>query len=202
MKATPFAVTLLFAGVIPGSGQALPVATEAVNTAGGNATISPNTWIEIHGSNLAETTMDWSTWNFANGLPTAIGGVSVTVNNKPAVVSYVSPTQVNVLAPLDTATGPVPVQVTNQYGKSTPVAPMEQSASPGFLVIDEPHGHVAARHLDYSLLGPASLSAPGSTFTPAKPGEIVLLYGTGLGRPIHRSRTRCPARAHCPRCPP
>jgi uncharacterized protein (TIGR03437 family) len=39
-----------------------------------------------------------------------------------------------------------------------------------------------ARHADYNLLGPASMSVPGYTFTPAVPGEIVLLYGNGFGQ--------------------
>jgi uncharacterized protein (TIGR03437 family) len=107
--------------------------------------------------------------------------VSATVNNKPAVISYISPNQINVLSPLDTATGPVAVQVTTPSGKSTPLNPTEQSISPGFLVIDTA-GHIAARHLDYSLLGDASLSIPGYPFTPARPGETVLLYSTGFGQ--------------------
>jgi uncharacterized protein (TIGR03437 family) len=152
-----------------------------INTAGGNPTIAPNTWLEIHGSNLAPATMDWSAWDFSNGLPTALGGVSASVKGKPAVISYISPTQINVLSPLDTAAGPVAVQVTTPAGKSTPVTPTEESISPGFLVIDTA-GHVAARHLDYSLLGDASLSIPGYPFTPARPGETVLLYATGFGQ--------------------
>ena len=177
---TFFAAALLFTGCLWPQ-DALPIATEAINTAGGNPTFAPNTWIEIHGANLAPTTMDWSTWNFLNGLPTSLGGVSATVNGKPAVVSYISPTQINVLAPLDTATGPVAVQVTTPAGKSTPLTSTEQSTSPGFLVIDTV-GRVAARHLDYSLLGDASLSIPGYPFTPARPGETVLLYATGFGQ--------------------
>jgi uncharacterized protein (TIGR03437 family) len=161
--------------------QNLPIVTKVVNTAGGNPIIAPNTWIEIHGANLAPATMDWSGWNFANGLPTSLDGVSVTVDNKPAVISYISPTQINVLAPLDTAVGPVPVQVTTAAGESTPVAPTEEPTSPGFLVIDTA-GHVAARHMDYSLLGDVSLSIPGYPFTPARPGETVLLYATGFGQ--------------------
>jgi uncharacterized protein (TIGR03437 family) len=161
--------------------DALPVATAAINTAGGSPTIAPNTWIEIHGSNLSPTTADWSTWNFSGGLPTSLGGVSATVNNKPAVISYISPTQINVLAPLDTAAGSVPVQVTTPSGESTPLNATEQSTSPGFLVVDTA-GHVAARHMDYSLLGDASLSIPGYPFTPAQPGETVLLYATGFGQ--------------------
>lgn len=179
MKTASLTTALLFAGALwP---QSLPVATEVVNTAGGSPTIAPNTWLEIHGANLAPVTMDWSTWNFANGLPTSLAGVSATVNNKPAVISYISPTQINVLAPLDTATGPVAVQVTTPAGKSTPLNPTEESTSIGFLVIDV-DGHVAARHLDYSLAGDASLSVAGYPFTPARPGETVLLYATGFGQ--------------------
>jgi uncharacterized protein (TIGR03437 family) len=75
----------------------------------------------------------------------------------------------------------VPVQVTTQYGTTAILTPTEQSTSPGFLQIDVA-GHVAARHLDYSLLGPAASSVPGYTFTPATPGETVLLYATGFGQ--------------------
>ena len=202
MKAISLATALIVAGAIPGFCQtphrslasifnsklafylpapdSTPISTAVVNTAGGTPTIAPNTWIEIHGSNLAQTTMTWDSWNFANGLPYALAGVSATVNNKPAVILYISPTQINALAPLDSAAGPVPVQVTTQYGKSTPLTPNEQVIAPGFLVGVYPY--VAALHLDYSLLGPASLTQPGYTFTPAKPGETVVLYAVGFGQ--------------------
>ena len=183
VKAIFFTTALVFSGAVPGHCQApsIPVTTSVINTVGGLPTIAPNTWLEIHGANLAQTTMDWSQSNFLNGLPTTLGGVSATIDNKPAAIYYISPTQINVLAPLDTATGPVPVQVTTQYGKSIPLTPMEESISPGFLVIDLA-GHVAARHLDGSLLGPSSLDQPDYPFTPAKPGETVTVYATGFGQ--------------------
>ena len=34
-----------------------------------------------------------------NRLPTQLGGVSVSIDGKPAYVYYISPTQINVLAP-------------------------------------------------------------------------------------------------------
>ena len=43
---------------------------------------------------------------------------------------------------------------------------------------------IAAMHADYSLLGPASMSVPGYTFTPATPGETILLFGDGFGLPV------------------
>jgi len=180
MNTASLAAVFLFAGALWPQ-DTLPVVTKAINTAGGNPTIAPNTWLEIHGSNLAPTTMDWSAWNFADGLPTSLGGVSATINGMPAIISYVSPTQVNVLAPLDTAAGPVAVQVSTPAGESLPLVTMEQSTSPGFFVIDI-QGHVAARHLDYSLVGDTSPSVPDYAFTPARPGETVLLYATGFGQ--------------------
>jgi len=162
-----------------------PSITGVVTTQGGdlshNTNIAQNTWIEIHGSNLAPSTLDWSNQDFSKGLPLSLGGVSATVNNKPAAISYISPTQVNILTPLDDSVGPVPVQLSTPNGVTQIATAMEAPASPSFLVLDAA-GHVAARHADFSPAGPASLSVPGFTFTPVKPGEVVLLYAVGLGQ--------------------
>jgi len=160
-----------------------PISNTVVNTAGGTPTIAPNTWLEIHGSNLAQTTETWSNADFSKGLPTSLGGVTATINGKQAAIYYISPTQLNVLGPVDTAAGPVSVQVTTAYGTTAPLNPTEQAIAPGFLEFDAPTGHVTSTHLDYSLLGPSSLSQPGYVFTPAKPGETVVLYATGFGQP-------------------
>jgi uncharacterized protein (TIGR03437 family) len=146
-----------------------------------NSNIAQNTWIEVHGTNLSQSTQDWSNQDFTKGLPMALGGVSAMVNNKPAAVSYVSPTQVNVLTPLDNSTGPVAVQLATPFGNTAAFTSTMLPVSPSFLVIDAA-GHVAARHIDYSLAGPAALSAPGYPFTPVKPGDIVLLYSVGFGQ--------------------
>jgi len=172
-----------FFTLTPAAAGPPPAITAVVTTSSQAAYISQNTWIEIHGSNLAQTTTTWSSLpasDFTTNLPTSLGGVSATVNGKAGAVFYVSPTQVNVLAPLDSATGTVPLQLTTN-GQSVTQTVTEVQTSPAFLVIDTA-GHIAARHLDYSLLGPASLSSPGYTFTPAKVGELVLLYATGFGQ--------------------
>src|SRR5262249_19700483 len=41
--------------------------------------------------------------------------------------------------------------------------------------------HVAAIHLDGTLVGPTSFSVPGYTFTPAKAGETISVYANGFG---------------------
>jgi hypothetical protein len=92
--------------------------------------IAPGTWITIRGSNLSAATRIWTDSDFSgNNLPTQLDGVSVTANGKPAYVYYISPTQLNVLAPDDPAQGgSVPIQVTTPYGKSSIVNVTEWTA--------------------------------------------------------------------------
>jgi uncharacterized protein (TIGR03437 family) len=168
--------------------QPSPVITLVANAEGGSLTIAPNTWVEIKGSNLAPAGVSspncapgycWQASDFVNNqLPVKLHGVSVTVNGKSAYVYYISPTQVNILTPPDTAQGAVMVQVTANNGSSQPFAVQEQSLSPSFFVFNG-GPYVAATHVGGALLGPASLYA-GLT-TPAKPGEVVVLYANGFG---------------------
>lgn len=171
--------------------DSVPISTEVVTTSSNEPTIAPNTWIEIHGTNLAQETTIWSSLPasaFSTTLPTSLGGVSATVNNKPAAVYYISPTQVNVLAPVDSAVGPVQVQLTTQYGSTAPMAINEQTYSLAFLIIDQPQTHVAAVHNGSNSVPAGTVIAPagefsGLTTVPAQPGENVSIYATGFGQP-------------------
>src|SRR5262249_4486528 len=105
-----------------------------------------------------------------------------TVNGKPAFVYFVSPNQVNVLPPLDNTTGPVEVVVSSGGVSSTSFIANLQTVSPAFPLVGSTR-YVLATHTDYSLVGPASLSAPGYAFTPAHKGETIIVYAFGLGLP-------------------
>ncbi len=148
------------------------VVSAAANVPG----VSPGAWISIYGQNLALTTTDWSGHINGNTLPTSLNGVTVSIDNKPAPISFVSPTQINAQVPDDSNSGPVLVVVTNAYGTSAGQTPTMSTYAPSFFTFDGTR--IAAQHADYSPLGPNSV-APGAT--PAKPGETVLLYGTGFG---------------------
>jgi len=168
--------------------DSVPISTEVVTTSSNEPTIAPNTWIEIHGTNLAQESTTWSSLPasaFATTLPTSLGGVTATVNNKPAAVYYVSPTQVNVLAPVDTAVGPVQVQVSTQYGSTAPMSINHQTYSLAFLIVDLTH--VAAVHNSSSSLNGTLIAPPGEfpglTTVPAQPGENVSIFATGFGEP-------------------
>jgi uncharacterized protein (TIGR03437 family) len=174
--------------------QATGASITSVETANGGTDIAQNSWTVIKGNNLVpanapSTGVIWSTApEFNQGkMPTQLGGVSVTVDGKPAFIYYycsaaTSPCasdQINVLTPLDSASGPVQIVVTNGTVSSAPFTVNLKSVSPALLLFDS--SHVAATHLDGSLLAPATLY-PGLS-TPAKPGEQVVLYGVGFGLP-------------------
>jgi uncharacterized protein (TIGR03437 family) len=144
--------------------------------------IAPGTWITIRGSNLSTTTRIWGAADFSgNNLPTQLDGVSVTVNGKPGYVYYISPTQLNVLAPDDSARGSVPVQVTVANVKSNVENAVESALSPGLFTFTPAGGkYAAAVRADGVYLTPPNLF-PGLATASAKPGDIILLFGTGFG---------------------
>jgi uncharacterized protein (TIGR03437 family) len=158
-----------------------PQISLVANAEGESPAIAPNTWVEIKGSNLAPAgdSRIWQGSDFVNNqMPVKLDGVSVTVNGKNAFVYYISPTQVNILTPPDTISGPVQVVVSNNGVASGAYSAQAQAVSPSFFVFNG-GPYVAATHANGSLLGPTSLYS-GST-TPAKPGETIVLYANGFG---------------------
>jgi uncharacterized protein (TIGR03437 family) len=155
-----------------------PVVSSVTNAASGNAAIAPNTFTSINGTNLAPSgdSRTWAASDFIIGMPTTLDGVSVTVNGTRAYVSYISPTQINVLTPPGPLSGSVTVQVTVNGAASAPFSVNAQVDDPAFF---QWGNYVAATHADNSPVGPASLF-PGKS-TPVKPGETITLWANGFG---------------------
>ncbi len=146
-------------------------------------TIQPTSWISIYGTNLATSTALW-TGNF----PTSLGGASVTVNGKPGYLYYASPTQLNLQAPSDTATGSVNVVVTTGNGTSTSTVTLGQFG-PSFSSLDGKHVAGIILRLDgsgafgggtYDIVGPTGTSLGYKTVA-AKAGDSLVLFGVGFG---------------------
>src|SRR5262249_40226484 len=101
---------------------------------GGFSSISPGSWVEIYGSNLAANTRSWGGADFKSGnAPTSLDGTSVSVGGQPAFVDYISPGQVNVLVPSNVATGVQQITVTTLGGISSPFGITVNSLQPGLL---------------------------------------------------------------------
>jgi uncharacterized protein (TIGR03437 family) len=145
-----------------------------VNGASFQPGMAPNSWITIQGTNLASVTDSWSSSVVHGQLPTILDGVSINVGGTPAYVQYVSPTQINALTPPNTVTGPFQVTVSNPSGTSAPASVISQPAQPAFF--EWPGHYAVALHA-----GDYSPAINGVSTTPAKPGDILILWGTGLG---------------------
>jgi uncharacterized protein (TIGR03437 family) len=158
----------------------VPNITAVTNAGSFQANFASAAWVSIFGTNLSSATYSWQSSDFVNGLlPTSLEGVSVTINGAPAYVDYISPTQINVLAPDDATTGSAQVQVTVAQQTSNSFSVPKNQFSPAFFTINN-GAYVAALHSDYSLVGSANL-LPGVTTRPAQPGETIQLYATGFG---------------------
>ena len=161
-----------------------------VQSAGGfnaNAGLASGTWLEIYGSNLTcSQPRGWAGSDFnGNQAPTSLNNVSVTVDGIPAYVDYVSPGQVNVQAPDDSHTGAgIAVVLKNGAGSSNTFPMQKNSIAPALLSPSsfDTQGHqwVVAQHSDQSYVGKLGLIS-GLQFSPARPGETIVIYGIGFG---------------------
>jgi len=171
--ATTFTLTPAAAGNLP---TISPAGVTANAT--GLPLIGPNAYVNILGSNLSSVTDVWTSHIANNTLPTQLDGVSVTIGGMMTYVQYVSPTQIQVLTPPNLGFGPVAVQVTNSAGTSTTAVVTSQQYAPGFFLWA--NNQPVATHADYTDAMKNGTYA-GLTTVPAKPGEYIVLWGTGFG---------------------
>ena len=85
------------------------------------------------------------------------------------------------LTPLDNALGELDIVVTSGTSSTPAFAVTMKTVAPFFLLFDT-RGHVVATHANNALVGPTNLF-PGLS-SPARPGEVVVLYAVGFGLPV------------------
>lgn len=175
--------------------QSLPTISEVrrIEGWGDGNTFSTGSWLQIKGSNLAPFTGPWLDADFVDGVArTSLAGTSVSIKGLPGAISYISPTQINVQAPDDASTGPVPVSVTNCSGTSSPVTSanlQKTSLAPGLLAPPatiSPYFNIGGKQYLAATIGFQNLFVGNSSilpgfFQPAKPNDSILLYGIGFG---------------------
>jgi uncharacterized protein (TIGR03437 family) len=139
----------------------------SIFTSAVGAPVAPGSVLQIYGSNLASQTAAATTIP----LTTTLGGTSVLIGGIPAPLYFVSPGQINAQAPFELpAGGQYQVQVTSDGATGSPESIYMAPVSPALASL--PTGAIIAEHADYSLV---------STDSPAKPGETILIYLSGLG---------------------
>jgi uncharacterized protein (TIGR03437 family) len=132
------------------------------------APFAPNSVLSIFGSNLSWYAVAMSATTVA--APTSLGGVTVYVNGLAAPLLYVSGPQINFLIPSMELIGNVTVRVERQGTSGPKVTITLVNCAPA--LFDLGTGFAIATHADGTLLSAAS---------PGQPGEIVVVYATGLG---------------------
>jgi uncharacterized protein (TIGR03437 family) len=154
-----------------------PAICQVLNGASLQPGISPNSWATIKGFGLAGATDTWDKAVVNGQLPVGVDGVSVTVGGKPAYIYYVSSSQINFLVP-DVPAGPQQVIVTNGALTSPPsIVPVSQY-SPAFFAW--PGNQAVATRQDFTW-AVKNTTFSGTTTIAAKPGEIIIFWGTGFG---------------------
>ena len=148
---------------------------DLVNAASGApGPLAPGTVATLFGTGLAYTTRQQSADdNTGDFLPVLLPGTGVRVflNNQPAHLYYVSPTQINFVIPVSLAVGKAELDVTLDGRRGPTLAVTLESEAPEFFLGE-------GRFIAATNAGNQPLTAE----RPAQPGDVVVLYATGLGR--------------------
>ncbi|HEV8147657.1 MAG TPA: hypothetical protein VGP79_14805 [Bryobacteraceae bacterium] len=161
-----------------GTGAAPFYTAESIANSAANVTalFAPNTFVTIYGVDLANNIVAIGPDDIRGGiLPTVLigSGVRVLVNQISANLYYVSPTQVNFLIPTLLAPGPAVVQLTIDGRAGPPITIALEATAPSLFQTDV--RTILATH------GNGSVATHDA---PARRGEIITLWATGLGPTI------------------
>jgi len=164
-----------------------PVIDHAISAGafGALTDFASGSWLEIFGSNFASETKQWQGSDF-NGInaPTSLSGINVSINGNPAYIWYIAEGQINAQAPADATTGQVKVVVNTCSNSSSAYSMQKDALAPGLLApsnfLVNGTQYLVAQHQDGTYVGNTGLIS-GVQFSPAKPGELLTIYGVGFG---------------------
>ncbi len=179
-ETTGDAFVAIFSGLTSSVAAPVPVITDVENGASFQTGLAANAWFTIKGSLLSTVTDTWDKAIVNGALPTKLDGVTVTVGGKPAYIYYVSPTQINAVAP-DVPSGTAQVVVSNSIGTSLATSVTAGIYGPAFFQWVAPNNtlYAVATRTDFTLaVKDGTFAVPTVA---AKPGDVIILWGTAFG---------------------
>jgi uncharacterized protein (TIGR03437 family) len=139
----------------------------AASFAPSTAGVSRGELVTLFGSNLASAAV------VDGRFPATLGGVLVLINSKVAPIYEVGPNRITVQIPFSVTESAATIQVITNGMASNSVPLFVRQTTPGVFLIDiNNRKYAAALHPDFKLVTPDN---------PAKPGETLAVYVTGLG---------------------
>ncbi len=133
-----------------------------------STTVAPGALFNVYGSNLAPATVTAPAT--PKNWPTLLGGVQVFVDDVPAPLYYVGPSQIVAQIPSSVSLGAASVVVSNAGALSDPIRLTVKQAAPSILTYSG--NRAIAQNQDYSL---------NAATSPAAVGSYVTLYLVGSG---------------------
>lgn len=172
------ALAVLFTGAA--SGQAPSYSAGSIVNASDYAPgpFAPNSALSLFGFNLSfqQPQVVTSSLMMGSFYPTQVAGVSVYMDSMLVPLLYVSASQINFLVPTNEIAGPAQITVVRQGVRGPTVTVDLVAAAPQIFTYDIGGypGYAIAQNWNtgYGIVTPD---------TPAHPGDIVILYLTGLG---------------------
>ena len=152
------------------------------------APIAPGTIIAVFGTNLTKDNVivDDTALGPDGKIVTTLGGASVKINGIAAPMLRAYPTQLVVQMPVEltgVASAQVEVSVEGQSQSSTPQTFFVDALSPGIFIVGAGQGAILnAVELDQGIKSLAAAVGSFPNARPARPGETVVIFCTGLGR--------------------
>ena len=145
---------------------------------GQSSSVAPGSIAALFGTNLTDGTSclpPKCNATFTNGrLDTTMAGAEVTVNGTPVPIFYATPAQLGIQIPFEVTGTSATVSVSVGGQASTLGTITLAPVSPGiFTATSDGKGAGAITHVNGSAV---------TTQNPAQPGELVILYATGLGQ--------------------
>jgi uncharacterized protein (TIGR03437 family) len=132
---------------------------------------APNSVVTIFGSNLALGTAWLAAENIVS-LPLQLGNVSVFIDGSAVPLLYVSPGQINFLIPTNEVAGDVLLRVVRQSLTGPTVTLTLVNAAPALFPSTDNFATAQDYNANYATVTAAA---------PAQPGDLIVLYATGLG---------------------
>jgi len=160
-----------------------PAAAQApvtvVSAAGFGGVVAPDSLASLFGADLTDRVAQANVAPDGR-LPLELDGVSVRIDAKPVGLIYVSPHQINLWLPSDTAVGSLPVEVRNRRTGATASGTVSVAAvAPGVF-----SGDCLRPDAGAILNGITFARGPFATVTPSIPGNDkstrLSIFGTGL----------------------